>query len=172
VGLVESFAEIAKLQAEIVKEFREKEVGVHLNNNTSLIITFINSPLNTGSSEVRAKRAEQTATFVRKRYPSIAQIREIWVGFVIQETSFIVMHHSRSVDFFGFDRNARSLRGPNELGVTPSEGANRAPNILPEGLEPSAVYAPFSKQTEVRITHMQLEGDLSFAAVAPHFAIR
>jgi hypothetical protein len=59
--VAKSLGELSRLHAEIVKEYGEKDVGVNLNNDTSLSITFINSPLNAKAPEERAKRAEQAA---------------------------------------------------------------------------------------------------------------
>lgn len=166
--VVKSFAEISKLREAIVKEYGEKDVGVNLNNGTTLTITFINSPLNAKTQRERAERAMETAIFVTQHYPSIAQINEIWVGFIKQETHFVVMHYTESLGFIAFDNNARPLREPKEL----RESTNRAATILPADLEPIAVYSPALKQTEVKITRLQLEGDLNYGfAVAPHFNV-
>ena len=158
-----SLLEMARLQAAIVKEYGEKEVNVNLHNSTSLTVTFINSALNATSSEARAKRAEHTAGFVNRRYPSINQITEIWVGFVRTTSRFIVMDQSESVDVFGFDKNGRPLGSlPNDLLTDESETS----------LIPTAVYSPKLRQTEVMITRLQLEGDMNNGlALAPHFTV-
>ena len=161
--LGKSFGEIAKLHQEILKEFGEKDVGVNLHNDTSLTITFINSPLNAKDRGERAKRAEQTALFVSQHYPSINQIKAIWVGFVRQETRYIVVNYSESFDFFGFDNHARLLPNPDD----------RAARIVPPAeSHPHAVYSAALNETDVRIERIQLEGDINFGfAVAPHFAV-
>src|SRR5688572_30297839 len=95
--LAKSLIEISRLQADIVKEYSEKDVNVNLNNSTVLVVTFVNSPLNEKGAEERAKRATQTAAFVKQHYPSINQIAEIWVAFVRSKTHFIVVHWSVSL---------------------------------------------------------------------------
>jgi len=161
--VVKSLGELSRLHAEIVKEYGEKEVGVNLKNATSLTITFVNSPLNAKDPVERARRAEQTAAFVNQHYPSIDQIHEIWVGFVRQETRYIVVHYSESLNFFGFDKNARPLTRP-ERGPSP----NGSDSVV----RPTAVYSPKLNQTEVMITRLQLEGDLDNGlALAPHFTV-
>jgi hypothetical protein len=161
--LAKSLVEISRLRGELVKEYGEQGVNVNLNNSTSLIITFINSPLNAKGPQDRARRAGQTAAFVSSRYPSIEKIDDIWVGFVRQETRFIVLHYSESLEFFGFDKKARPL-------ITTPEGL---PATTPDNsLRPVAVYSQASNETEVRITNLQLAGDLKQTlSVVPHFTV-
>jgi hypothetical protein len=161
--LAKSLVEISRLQGELAKEYGEKSVNVNLNNSTSLIVTFINSPLNAKSSQDRAKRAGETAAFVSSRYPSIDKIDDIWVGFIRQETRFIVVHYSESLEFFGFDKKARPL-------ITNPEGL---PATAPDNsLRPVAIYSQASNETEVRITSLQLAGDLKLGlSMVPHFTV-
>ena len=157
-----SLVEISRLRAEIVKEYGEKEVNVNLHNSRSLSVTFINSPLNTKSPEQRAKRAQQTAGFVNRRYSSINQIESIWVYFVRTQTRYIFVHYSEGLGEFGFDKNGRPLNYQEGLPAGNSETS----------LIPMATYSPKLKQTEVMITRLQLEGDLDNGlALAPHFTV-
>jgi hypothetical protein len=161
--LARSLVELSRLQAAIIKEFGDKDVNVNLNNGTALAITFINSPLNDKSPEERAKRAEQTAAFVKQHYPLINQIEEIWVGFLKQETHFVFVHYSQGLGFFGFDKNGHPLRTP--------EPEASAPEFDPS-MRPTAVYSAERKQTDVVINRLQLEGDLNYGlALLPHFTV-
>ena len=161
--LVTSLGEISKLQAEIVKEYGEPGVNVNLNNSTFLTVTFINSQLNARDPEARAKRAEQTAQFVKQHYPSIAKVDEIWVGFVRQQTRYVVVTYTEGLGFFGFDKNARALRRPEEL---------RAVKTSAPDPYPSVVYSPALNQTDISIMRLQLEGDLNIGlAMALHFTV-
>jgi hypothetical protein len=159
--LAASLIEISKLQQAIVKEYGEQGVNVRLNNSTILIITFINSPLNIRSVGERAQRAEQTAQFVKQHYSSIAAIDEIWVGFVAQKTSFVIVTYTEGLGSFGFDKNAHQLPSTNDLPVVDSPDSY-----------PAVVYSPALKQTDVSIMRLQLEGDLNNGlAMAPHFTV-
>jgi hypothetical protein len=161
--VAKSLVEISRLQAELIKEYGEEGVNVNLTNSRLLTVTFINSPLNIKGPEERAKRAEQAATFVNQHYPSIDQIAEIWVSFVRQETRYIVVNYSEGLGFFGFDKNARPLSRPEEGPTTGNSDSS---------MRPMAVYLPTLKQTDVRITRLQLEGDLNYGmALAPHFTV-
>jgi hypothetical protein len=161
--LAKSLVEISRLQAEIVKEFGEKDVNVNLNNSRMLTVTFVNSRLNNKGPEERARRAAQTATFVNRHYPAIDNLDEIWVGFVRMETHFIFVHNSQSLAFFGFDKNARPLATPEEW--PPASNSDNS-------VRPTAIYTPQLDQTDVRITRLQLEGDLNYGlAVSPHFMV-
>jgi len=150
---VKSLGELSRLQTAIVREFGEQDVGVNLNNDTFLSITFVNSPLNDKSPAERAKRAQQAAAFVAEHYDSIAKINEIWVAFVRSQTRFIFVHYSKTIVVLGFDKEGRPLtRSPPES----------PPTSVPDySLRPTAVYSPDSKQTDVMITGVQLPGDLN-----------
>jgi hypothetical protein len=161
--IAESLSAVSKLQAAIVKEYGEDGVNVNLHNSSSLTVTFINSPLNAKGRQDRAKRAVQTAEFVRTHYPLILGIAEIWVSFVRVETRYFIVHYSEGLDVFGFDKNARPM-------TRPTEGQRAsAPD---DSLRPIAVYSPNLKQTEVRITSLLLQGDFNEGlAVIPHFTV-
>lgn len=161
--LVKSLGELARLQAEIVKEYGEEGVNVRVNNSTTLVVTFINSPLNVKSREARSKRAQQTATFVKMHYPSIQKIEEVWVSFIRQETRYVLVHYTEGLDYFGFDKNARPLRVFEE-----DSSASASENSF----RPVALYSPKLKRTDISIARLQLQGDLDEGlALAPHFTL-
>jgi hypothetical protein len=89
-GFIKSMSALVVLQGAIAKEFKEENVLVTLNNSTTLIVTFVNSPLNNAAWTERSKRALETALFIRKRYPDIASIHEMWVNFERRETRYVV----------------------------------------------------------------------------------
>ena len=158
-----SLAEISQLQSAIIKEYGEPDVSVNLHNNTSLTITFVNSSLNEKSPGEREKRAELTATFVRSHYPSAGRFEEIWVRFVRQKTSYIVITQTEGLEYFGFDKNGRPLLPPDY----------HAPRGVPDdSLRVIAKYLPRTNETEVMITSLQLQGDLNQGLhLAPHFTV-
>jgi|SRR5882672_339910 len=162
VQVAESLVELSRLQAAIAKEYGEEGVNVNLNNSSFLVVTFINSSLNARSEDDRKKRAAETAAFVSRHYPSIAEIEEIWVGFVRQQTRYVVVHYSEGLGFFGFDKRGQPLSTPEE----------RQPARDPDGPRAIAVYSPASDETEVRIASLQLAGDVNQGlSVAPHFTV-
>jgi hypothetical protein len=156
-------SELASLQRDIVRMYGENGVNVNLSEEVSLTVTFINSPLNSKTQDDRARRAQETAVFVKQHYPSIQKLEEIWVVFLRQETRFVVITTSYWMDYFGFDKGARPLPMPNE---DPSEAGSDG------ALKPTAVYSPSLNETDISINRLQLEGDMSQGvAVAPHFVI-
>ena len=161
--LVKSLGELSQLQSDIAKEFKEKEVGVHLNNNTALTITFVNSALNSQEFEQRQKRAERTASFVIAHYPSVTKLQEIWVVFMVMKTRFVVLNYSETVAYFGFDNTGKPLRQV-DAELPPPEPVDET--------RPIATYNAAKQQTEVIIRQMSLEGDLNNGfSVAPHFSV-
>lgn len=160
--IVKSLGDLAQLQGEIAKEYKEAGVNVRLNNNAFLVVTFINSPLNKNEPEERSRRAQETATFVKTHYRSMGTIEEVWVGFVRQETRYIVVNYTENLDMFGFDRNAQPLRMRDEY-------SSRMPE---NDLSPSANYSPRTKETDISISGFQLQGTLKQGlTLSPHFTV-
>ncbi len=149
-------SELSNLYSAIVKEYGEKGVNVNLNNSNVLTITFINSSLNDKGEPERQQRAKQTADFVVKHYASIAKINEIWVGFIKQKTQFILLTYTEGLGYFGFNNKAGDL-----------VAENRSLDTYPK-----VVYSVTTKQTDISVTRLQLEGDLNNGvAVVPHFSV-
>jgi hypothetical protein len=156
-GTLKKLGDLSKLQAELLKEYGEEDVGVNLVNET-LTITFVNSSLNDKTPLERAERAQRTAVFVSQHYPTIKELDGIWVGFIKQKTRLVVIHYAESLDFFAFDRNGTQLRRPSE--VQPSEQYS------------TAAYVSTLKQTDIMVRTLQLEGDLDNGlSLTPHYTV-
>lgn len=161
--LAKSLLELQRLQSAVAREFSEPNVNVNVGNTGYLTVTFINSSLNEGSPDDRARRAERVAAFVKTNYSGIEQVVEIWVNFSRQHTRYIFIHFSESVDYFGFDRNAQPI-----VYGDPITGADTGPARR----QASAVYSAASNQTEVRVSSLQLSGNLTQGlAVACFFTV-
>ena len=157
-----SLGEIAKLRAAIVKEFIEPAVNVNLHNDRAITVTFINSRLNEKSPEERRKRAEATATFVRRQFASAGKIEEIWISFVRQKSSFIIVTQTESLDYFGFDNYGQPI----------SFYGDNAQRLTEDSLEVTVKYLPTTDETEVLISTLQLQGNMAQGvAVIPHFTV-
>jgi len=108
-AVVQSLREVAKLRAQLIEEFHENDIQVSIGNSTQLTVTFVNSELNQSGPEARARRAKDTALFIKSHYPNVQRLERIWILFATYETRYIVVHYSRSVDMFVFDRNAARI---------------------------------------------------------------
>ena len=99
--LGKTLGELATVRAELIKKFGEQDVNVHANtfqNETSISVVYVNSPLNQKTTEERGKRAQETAEIVRQHYPSIKNVSEIWVGFMRSTTRMVVFHWNEMLD--------------------------------------------------------------------------
>jgi hypothetical protein len=153
--------ELATLQRDLMKQYREDGIQVNLTDGVALTVTFINSPLNSKTDEDRLTRAGGTALFVKHHYPSIQQVEEIWVAFVQQSTRYFIITTSEAIEYFRFDKHARLLQMPEDVPELTSE----------DTLAPRAVYSSFRNETDISVTRLQLEGDMeNGVALAPHFA--
>ena len=150
---------LASVHAEIVKKFGETEVNVRehtFNNSSSIIVTFINSSLNDKTENLRGARAQETAEIVKSRYPSIAEVNEIWVFFMRRTTRFLVVTYTEPVANYVFDRNARPLEDR-----TPTAGS----------LTARANYSKTKDETEISLD-LLLEGHSNQGfSMFPHFTL-
>src|SRR5260370_8454579 len=159
-GFVKSLGDMAGLGEELIDKYDGRDGGVSLQNCRYLSIVFVNSPLNEQGATIRAKRAQETARFVVANFPAIGKIQNIWIMFVASESRWIFYHHSKSIDAFVFDKDGEELRNP---GRSEAEDA-RAPVVK---------FNAARNETDVRITRIQLEGDLNHGiALVPHFTVR
>lgn len=76
------FRDMMTLRNQIAAQFHEPRVQVNVIGNGTVVVTFINSPLNGASAEEKQKRADEVATFVMKncKHP----VREVRTFFVAQ----------------------------------------------------------------------------------------
>ena len=161
--VVATLGDMSKLQAAIGKEYHEKNVNINLSNSSVLTVTFINSPLNDQSVAPRLERAQRTAQFVVTHYPPIGNIREIWVGFVKQETRYLFVTYTQGLGYAGFDNKASPLQPEVAAGDVKYSGYDPYPQVT---------YSPSSKESDISIMRIQLEGDLNDGvALAPHFSV-
>ena len=159
--LGKTLGDLVIVRAELMDKFGEQDVNIRVNNfqnRTTISVIYVNSSLNEKTTEERAKRAQETAEFVRQHYPSIKNISEIWVGFMRVTTRLVVFHWSEMIEVRGFDNEARALREP---GVAPLD-----PNL------PVVRYLPSQNKTEISSNGIQLEGTPEKGVtVVPHFAV-
>src|SRR5690242_18708909 len=104
-----SLTEVRKVYEALDKEFGEP-VFVNVNegsNHLALNVSFINSALNSRSRDERAARAQRAAEIVKQTYTRINNLDVIWVGFVRQETHYVVFHRSEMIDYFSFYKDGR-----------------------------------------------------------------
>ena len=131
-------------------------------NDTVLNVTFVNSRLNSDTWRTRQLRAQETALFIKDHYPSVGALEEIWVGFIRQETHYIVLTWSESIDYYGFDNNGIPTFSQDDT----SETLDRVV------VAPSAVYTKFRNETDISLPRIQLEGDLERGVLLViHFAV-
>ena len=145
--LGKTLGDLATVRAEIMKKFGEKDVNLRVNafqNQTSISVTYVNSPLNEKTTEDRSKRAQETAQIVTQLYPSIKSVNQIVVGFARVTTRMFVFHWSEIIDLHGFDNEARALREPGNAPVDPSQ--------------PEVRYSASQNKTEISSSGIQLEG--------------
>ena len=153
--------DLAKVRAELIKKFGEQDVNVRVNtfqNQTSISVIYVNSPLNQKTTEERAKRAQETAEIVRQHYSSIKNVSEIWVGFMRVTTRLVIFHWSEMLDTYGFDNEARALRDPG--------------NVPLDRSQPVVRYLASQNKTDISSSGIQLEGTAEKGVtLVPHFSV-
>ena len=82
----------------------------------------------------------------------------MWIFFIAAESKFIVYHHTKLIESFGFDKNGVTLGNESSVGEDV-----RAPVVR---------FSPKANQTDVSVTRIQLEGDMKKGvALVPHFVV-
>ena len=76
------FRDMMVLRDQIAAQFHEARVQVNVIGDGKIVVSFINSPLNSASSEEKQKRADEVATFVIKNCRH--QVPEVRTFFVSQ----------------------------------------------------------------------------------------
>ena len=157
---ITQFGELNKLRSELLRKYGE-ELTVNLMNDTVLNVTFVNSRLNSDTSNTRQLRAQETALFIKDHYPSVVALEEIWVGFMRQETQYVVFTWSESIDYYGFDNNG-----------IPTFNQDDSLETLNHAVAPSAVYTASRNETDISLPRIQLEGELERGVLLViHFAV-
>jgi hypothetical protein len=155
---VKSLRDMARLRRQLIDKYHEQDVNVSLQNSRFLFVVFVNSPLNQRDNAERAKRAQDTATFVASNYPTINVIENISINYVESESHFFIYHYTRSLGFFVFDRKGVAVN---------SGGSEEDPR------RPVVRFSAARNETDVSITRLQLEGDMNHGiALVPHFTFK
>ena len=76
------FREMMALREQIAAQFHEARVQVNVIGKGTVVVSFINSPLNAASAEEKQKRADDVAAFVMKNCKR--PVPEVRVFFVAQ----------------------------------------------------------------------------------------
>jgi hypothetical protein len=75
------FRDSMALREQITTQFHEPRVQVNVIDNGTVVVTFINSPLNGASPEEKQKRADEVAAFVMKHCTrQVPQVRTFFVS--------------------------------------------------------------------------------------------
>ena len=154
--LMKSLAAVNAIRQHLTEKYHD-EVAVNVQNSRFLTVTFINSELNKQNPNKRWDRAEDAARFVARNYEDIRSVEKIWIAFVETQSRYIVIHYSRVIGSYGFDRNGVAL------GLNSDSEDLRAPVVR---------YNENADQTDVSITRIQLEGNMTKGvALVPHFQV-
>ena len=163
--VAKSLTEVRKVYDALNKEFGET-VFVNINeesNHLALNVSFINSALNNRSPEERAARAQRTAEIVKQTYARINKLDAIWVGFVRQETHYVLFHRSEMIDYFGFSKDGRRM-------ISRSEESGGTDAAVELGVTVS--YSHATRQSDVLVNGIYLEGERGVSIkVVPHYTV-
>ena len=161
--LLKSLGDMARLRADLIKEFHDQDINVVVQNSTVLGVTFINSKLNDQSSMKRMERAQETAIFIKRHYAGIDRIERVWVSFVANEKRFLIVNYTTGIDTFLFDKRGSLLRPPGQYEAHPDLNGDDVAR---------ATYNASRNQTDVQITRLQLSGNLDEGvALVPGFIL-
>src|SRR5689334_11847957 len=137
-GFIKSLAAVNALQQHLTQKYHD-QVAVNLQNSRFLMVTFINSGLNQQDSNKRWDRAQDAASFVARNFEEIRSVEQIRIAFVETKSKYVIIHYTRFIESYGFDRNGVVLGG--------NSGTEdlRAPVVR---------YNPSADQTDVSVTRI------------------
>ena len=144
-----TLGDLMVVQNELAAKFGD-EVNVNVNqgpNGLMFRVFFINSSLNNQKPSARQKRAEEAAKIVKEKYSRMNMVRELWVGFMRKQTSYVVFHKVEVLSMHAFDHNAQPLTGRSHDHTQP----------LSE-IQVTASYSSTSDETDISVSGIQLEG--------------
>jgi hypothetical protein len=154
--LVKSLAAVNAIRQHLTEKYHD-EVAVNFQNSRFLTVTFINSELNKQNPNKRWDRAEDAARFVARNFEEIRSVEQIWIAFAETESKYVIIHYTRVIGSYGFDRNGVAL------GLNSGSEDLRAPVVR---------YNASANQTDVSVTRIQLEGNMTKGvALVPHFQV-
>jgi len=73
------FRDMMALRGQLATQFHEERVQVNVIGNGTVVVTFINSPLNASSPVEKQKRADEVAAFVMKKH-HVPEVRTFFVS--------------------------------------------------------------------------------------------
>ena len=156
-----TLGELEKIRTRLMKKFGEEGVNVNLSNfenQNTISVTYINSPLNQKTVDEREKRAQETAELVKQHAASITKVDQIWVGFMRQQTRLMIFHYSEMLDVHGFDAEAQPLQPSGSMTEDPSE--------------PLVRYSASQDRSDISGSNIQLEGTSEKGVMfLPHFSV-
>jgi len=162
-----SLTEVRKVYEALTKEFGET-VFVNVNegprNHLALNISFINSALNSRSSDERAARAQRTADIVKQTYTRINNLEVIWVGFVRQETHYVFFHRSEMIDYFSFSKDGRRMSSQSDTTEVPDPGVEVGVDVS---------YSRATRQSDVLVNGIYLQSERGGLVIrlVPHYTV-
>jgi len=157
-----TLGELATLRNELIREFHEQNIDVTLQNSNNLAVTFVNSPLNARPDQL-FRRAQETATFIKRHYAGIDRLESILVRFFKQEKRMLVVDYTEEIDSFVFGRDAVLIGAPPGM----------RPDIFKDEDDVSVVYNPARNESDVQIVRLDLEGNTEKGlSLSPHFKVR
>lgn len=167
-NFVKSMSGMNALRGHLIQKYGD-QVNLNLRNSHYLNVVFINSQLNHEDRVKRLERAQDAARFVALNYDDIKSIEQVWISFVATETRYLVIHYTRGLDSYGFDRNGASLDGQTIRNDAAVFDESRYES---DARAPVARYSEATNKTDISITRIQLEGDMKRGvALVPHFTV-
>jgi hypothetical protein len=155
---VKSLSDLSALRSELMREYKEEDVEVVIQNSRVLGITFHNSAFNKLREAERGSKAREIALFAKRHYGPIDSVDKIWVAFVVT-TNYIVFRYTDGLGTYLFEKSSL------EPAAKPVEAG-------PQG-DVIASYNPSLNQTLVYLRqNLRLSGDSqSNVMLLPHFIL-
>ena len=154
---IKSLSDLTALRSELIREYKQQDVSVVIQNSSVLGISFNNSSFNNLSESERATKAGEIALFAKNHFASSKTIEKIGVAFVSSQ-NYIFFNFSNTIGVYLFETEA--LGSPMK-----SDGKPKGDAV--------ASYNPSANETNIYLArNIQLVSESGKnIMLLPHFSI-
>ena len=99
---VNSFSPILEVQKKVSKALDGAAVNVNLSNGKYLSLGVINSPLKDLAEKPKKAKAREIAQLAYDSYAPRADLKKVYVAFVIKKDYFLLFHYTDGSDSYSF----------------------------------------------------------------------
>ena len=96
------FSEMFRIRKELVRKYNQRDVSIHISNNTDMTVSFINSSFNKLPDEQKQDKAREIALFCVSLLKEDSPVENLTVSFTINKKKFLIVDYTNTLDTYNF----------------------------------------------------------------------